>query len=120
MVVLTFIIYHTYMVRDFKKNFGKRVKYYRGLLGLSQERLAELVGISSNTVGYIERGKNSISMAKLPALCSALQVEPYQLFLNDEFVSDINKIDQIHILLERLNSKQLGVLYNLIKNLLDL
>lgn len=113
---MTYIIYHIYMVKDFKKNFGKRVK----LLGLSQERLAELIGISSNTVGYIERGKNSISMAKLPALCSALHVEPHQLFLSDDFVSDINKIDQINILLARANNKQLGVIFNLIKNLLDL
>ena len=49
------------MDKSLKKLFGQRVKYYRNLKGLSQENLAERVGISANTIGYIERGKNAIS-----------------------------------------------------------
>lgn len=105
------------MTQDFKKQFGQKVKYYRQLIGYSQEKLAEKVGISPNTVSYIERGKNTISFTKLPALCSALEIEPYKLFIDSENVSD--KISEINKILALANEKQLNIIFNLIKNLFD-
>jgi len=104
---------------DFKKKFGQRVKYYRLLSGLSQEKLAERVGISANTVSYIEHGKNSISFSKLPALCTALSIEPYQLFLNIDFFEKNNKIEKIDKLLKTASQKQINIIYNLVANILD-
>lgn len=106
------------MAQDFKKLFGKRVKYFRNLIDYSQEELAERIGVSSNTISYIERGKNSISFTKIPALCAALQIEPYKLFINMENNSDTNKIDKINNLLKTANNKQLNIIKILIEHIL--
>ena len=103
-----------------KKIFGARVKHYRNLLGYSQEKLAELVGISSHTVSYVERGKNFISMTKLSVLCTALEIEPYQLFIERDFNPDDDKINQINRLLTTASEKQLNIIIGLLHNILDI
>lgn len=45
------------MSNNFKKSFGIQVRYLRKLQGLSQEELAEIVGLSAKTISYIENGK---------------------------------------------------------------
>lgn len=52
------------MTTNFKKLFGERVRHYRKLNNFSQEKLAELVSMSPNTISYIENGKTNISFAK--------------------------------------------------------
>ena len=97
---------------------GKKLQSIRKMNGFTQEKLAESVGISANTVSYIERGKNSISFSKLPALCNALSIEPYQLFITPN-KKENNKLNAINKLLEAANEKQINIIYNLISNILD-
>ena len=106
------------MNSDFKKKFGQKVKYYRSLANLSQEKLAEKVGISANTVSYIEHGKNSISFSKIPALCNALNIEPYQLFV--QISSDEDKIKEINKALKLATPRQLNLIMNLVSGILDM
>ena len=108
------------MATDLKKMFGLRVKHFRNLLSLSQEELAERIGVSSNTISYIERGKNPISFTKLPALSKALEIETYKLFLNTDTETDTKKIQRINKLLNIATPKQLGIIKNIIENVLDL
>lgn len=108
------------MTEDFKKAFGKRVKHFRCLLDYSQEELAEKIGVSSNTVSYIERGKNAISFTKLPQLCKALQVEPYKLFLETDIEANETKIEHITNMLKPANKKQINIIARLIKNIMDI
>lgn len=107
------------MVRDLKKIFGAKVKYYRKLAQLTQEQLAEKVGLSTHTVSYIERGKNLISMTKLPVLCSALDIELYKLFIETDFEVGADKVEEINRLLKTANSKQLSIFAELLKNILE-
>ena len=108
------------MNNDFKKNFGKKVKYYRNLIGYTQEELAEKVGVSTNTIGYIERGKNIISSTKLPILSEALKIKTYQLFIDINIDENTNKIEKINELLKTANNKQIGIILNLIKDVIDI
>lgn len=107
------------MGKDFKKIFGSKVRHYRNLLGYSQEKLAERIGISAHTVSYIERGKNFLSMTKIPTLCNALEIEPYRLFINTDADIDADRLDEITRLLKAADNKQLGIILNLLKNILD-
>ncbi len=108
------------MGKELKKVFGNRVRHFRNLLGYSQEKLAELVGISSHTISYIERGKNFLSMTKLSVLCNALEVEPYQLFIDKDFNPDVDKINEINRLLTTANEKQLNIVIGLLHSVLDI
>jgi transcriptional regulator with XRE-family HTH domain len=54
----------------------RRLRHDRGL---SQEELADLVGINRNYVGMIERCENSPTIAMIERIAIALDVEPMKL-----------------------------------------
>lgn len=64
----------------FLEQFGKKIKGFRTLRGLSQERLAELVDVSTKTVGLWETGKSFIEFPKLQKLAEVLEVEIEEFF----------------------------------------
>ena len=53
---------------------GARIKARRLALRLTQERLAERVGISSSFVGHIERGEKKASLETVARLGAALDM----------------------------------------------
>lgn len=61
------------------KDFGKQVRMARRQNNLTQERLAEMIGISSSFLGHIERGTRVASLETLVAICNTLQVSPQHL-----------------------------------------
>ena len=67
-------------MEDFLGKFGHKVKEFRKLSGLSQEKFAELIEVSPTTVTAIERGRNFVTYATLKNICEVLNIEPKQLF----------------------------------------
>ena len=65
---------------DIKREFGNRVKTMRRDLELTQENLAEMADISTQSMSQIENGQNFVSAETMDALCKALKVEPKDLF----------------------------------------
>ncbi len=65
---------------EFLKKFGKKVRGYRELKQLSQEKLAELANVSTNTISVIELGKTFITYNNLQAICKALEINEVDLF----------------------------------------
>jgi len=59
----------------------RRVRQERGL---TQEELADEVGINRNYVGMIERGENSPTVAMIERLSKALKIDPMVLFRRQE------------------------------------
>ena len=53
---------------------GLRVRSARLEIGITQEQLAEKVGISTSFMGHIERGTRTLSVDTLFKLCVALNV----------------------------------------------
>jgi transcriptional regulator with XRE-family HTH domain len=51
---------------------GIRVRIRRTVLELTQEGLAEKIGVSTSFIGHIERGSRKLSVDTLYALCKAL------------------------------------------------
>lgn len=51
---------------------GKRIRKARRALDLTQEQLAEAVGVSTSFIGHIERGTRVPSIQTLFAICRAL------------------------------------------------
>jgi len=58
------------------KDLGKRVKILRRQLHLTQEQLAEKLGLSASFLGHIERGTRAASLETVVALCNVLDVSP--------------------------------------------
>lgn len=58
------------------QDLGMRVRTLRQQMGLTQEVLAEKVGISASFMGHIERGTRVASLETLVALCNTLNTTP--------------------------------------------
>ena len=58
------------------KDMGSRIRAVRRQQSLTQEHLAEMVGISASFLGHIERGTRVASLETLVALCNELNVAP--------------------------------------------
>jgi len=61
---------------------GSRIRLRRTLLGLSQEKLGEAIGLTFQQVQKYERGANRVSASKLWSLSQALDV-PVSFFFDD-------------------------------------
>ena len=58
------------------KAFGRRLREYRHARNLTQEKLSELVGVSFQHIGMLERGKRYPSIETLIRLAVALDIPP--------------------------------------------
>jgi len=66
---------------------SQNIKRFRKMKGLSQEKLAEKMDISTNYLSDVERGRSWISPFSLVKLANALEIEVYELFRPQEKVS---------------------------------
>jgi transcriptional regulator with XRE-family HTH domain len=55
--------------------FGRRVRTLREAISLSQEALAERVGVHRTYLGSVERGERNVSLDNIYRIASALDVE---------------------------------------------
>ncbi len=67
---------------DVDRHVGARVRMRRILLGLSQEKLADALGLTFQQVQKYEKGTNRISASRLQQISGALGV-PIEFFYND-------------------------------------
>ena len=68
------------MANSTREIFKYNVKYYRTLKGLTQDKLSEITGISSDYLSEIERGKKTPGFKRIELIASALDIEVYKLF----------------------------------------
>ncbi len=58
------------------EDIGERIRRLRRDLGLTQEEMAEKIGISPSFLGHIERGTRVASLETLVAICLVLHTNP--------------------------------------------
>ncbi|KQV65230.1 helix-turn-helix transcriptional regulator [Rhizobium sp. Root1220] len=63
---------------------GSRVRMRRQLLGLSQERLADQIGVTFQQVQKYEKGMNRIGASRLQRIAEVLSTSPSFFFQQDE------------------------------------
>ena len=69
---------------DIVRVFGSNLKRYRTALGLSQEAFAEKCGLHRTYISAIECYRRSIALENVQRIADALEIEPYQLFVEDK------------------------------------
>ena len=60
--------------------FGENLKAARLKAGLSQENLANIVGLDRTYIGSVERGERNISLVNIVRLSKVLDIEPSAFF----------------------------------------
>ena len=75
---------------DLRKILSKNIKKHRELLCLSQEKLAEKAGISTNMVRDIEGCRTWVSDKTLINIAEALKTDVYRLFIPETILEEEN------------------------------
>jgi transcriptional regulator with XRE-family HTH domain len=64
-----------------RKTLSLNIKRRRKILGISQEKLAEMTELSAQTINDIEGCRMWVSDKTIAKLCQALKIEAYQLLI---------------------------------------
>ena len=64
---------------EFYKNISNKIKQLREQSGLTQEKLAEIAGISLDYMGKIEVNINKPGLKTILKLANALKIDPYKI-----------------------------------------
>jgi transcriptional regulator with XRE-family HTH domain len=70
--------------RDLRQILSANIKEQRQILGISQEKLAEMAGLSWQTVNSIECQRTWVSDNTLKALADVFKIETFQLLMPPE------------------------------------
>lgn len=96
---------------------GQRIRKARKAHGISQEELAESVGISTTHMSHIETGNTKLSLPVLVKLSTALEVSTDSLLFDEGASSRSYTLNSICDTLETCSTPQLKVAEDLIKTL---
>lgn len=80
--------------KDFLSEMGARIYRARRKNGLTQEQLAEKVGVSLQSISSIELGKKEIRAGNLAKLCAALGASADYILLGTATESELAAIDE--------------------------
>lgn len=69
---------------DITEQFGKKVRHFRKLRNLSQDRLAELSELHRTYIGSVERGERNITLVNANKIAKALSVSLAELVTDDD------------------------------------
>lgn len=102
-------------MENLKILLGKRIKEFRKAKNLTQEQLAEKIGIGTNNISYFETGRYTPTLETMKKLADALDTEIYEfyIFTPQKTYEDI-KLELIKEI--NLNEKSTRQLYNYYKN----
>ena len=101
------------------KSVGEKIRKYRKQKNLRQETLAEIVDLSANYIGMIERGEKIPSLESFVKIANALEVSA------DMLLSDILKAGYVvkeSVLAEKLSGlpqKEKNRIYDVIETMLN-
>ena len=106
------------LVKVMKKNkkelLGLRLKEYRENRKLTQDKLAEMVGIDPKHLSRIENGRNYPSLETLEKILDSLDVSYEEIFNFKLLVSKDELIKKINSRLEVLDESKLKLIYNIV------
>ncbi|MBD5401508.1 helix-turn-helix transcriptional regulator [bacterium] len=110
-----------YDSKNIKKIFGANVKELRTNKGITQEQLAEYLGLQPHSITKIETGRTFVSSEVLAKLCNFFNITP-SFFLNHKVKvftqDDIDFSNEIKRLLPNFSPTKLREIYNIL-NVMD-
>lgn len=98
---------------------GENIRRLRVAKNLSQQRLAELAGISYKYLGEVERNQSSLSVEVLFQIASGLGVEAYTLLQTDTNDADLQILRNIVVALRLIDKNDLDIVDKILKVFVD-
>jgi len=106
---------------NIKKIVGQKIQEYRKNNKITQEQLAEMIGIETVSLSKIETGRSYPTSENLAKISKILNAEPYEFFLanktpkNEDLLKEINQ----NIIEISNDNKKLMLLNVMVKSLLQ-
>lgn len=94
---------------------GQRIRRIRKAHKLSQEELAEKVGISTTHMSHIETGNTKLSLPVFVDIAEALEVQTDSLLYDEPRDSVSTAMSDIAAILEECDAKQARVISDMVK-----
>ena len=94
---------------------GQRIRRFRKAHSLSQEELAEKVGISTTHMSLIETGNTKLSLAVLVKIALTLEVNTDDILFEQSVINKSSLTEQILELLEDCSPQELIIIFDIIK-----
>lgn len=101
------------------KLMGKRIKELRLAKSLTQEILAEKIGLSSVYVSHIESGSTKSSLETLVKIANALETTPDYLLMDSVYEAKEQIKDEIAVLLNKCCPNDLRLISDMIKVIIE-
>ncbi len=94
---------------------GEKIRNFRKAKGLSQEKLAEIVNISTTHLSHIETGNTKLSLPVFVDIAKALDVQTDDL-LNDRISGRQIAIEELLTVLNTCNTMQVRIITDIVKD----
>lgn len=94
---------------------GQRIRKVRKARGLSQEKLAEIIGISTTHMSHIETGNTKMSLSTFAELARALEVRTDNLLYDDKPGDRSSLISYIAELLNDCSTQQIRIIEDVVR-----
>jgi transcriptional regulator with XRE-family HTH domain len=106
---------------DIKKEVGEKIKRFRKRNGFTQEKLAEIVDISSRNLSNIELGLSYPKPETLEKIMIALNMTTEELFSNDNLKTDDELLNEINKFISEAKTDRLKLekVYRILKTLVE-
>ena len=104
--------------KEINVQVGHQIRKAREAAGLTQERFAELIGISPQNVSCVERGLAGVSLTVLRRMCEILRVSSDLLLLMGDLGD--NEVETLAARLRQLPPEQFRVVQEILNRVLEL
>ncbi len=94
---------------------GQRIRKIRKAHNLSQEELAEKVGISTTHMSHIETGNTKLSLPVLVDLAAFLEVHTDELLYDATSVDRSEAVEEIIHILDSCNTQQIRIITDIVR-----
>ena len=103
---------------DIKKQFGAKIKRLRAKHKLTQDQLAEKMGIATRTLCGIENGENFVKAETVEKVCEVFGITAFELFAFDHIKPQEDLVNEIIEDVKSLTSREkIETVYKFLKAL---
>ena len=99
--------------------FGKRIRELRKSRKITQEQLAEIVGLDAKQIGNIENGAGFTTMMTLEKFAKYFEIEIYELFTFAHQKPKEQLIKNLISLIRNANENDLKIITKVVNSLLN-
>ena len=94
---------------------GQKIRKFRKAQGISQEELAEKIGISTTHMSHIETGNTKLSLPVFIKIAAVLDVRTDDLLGNSSTSTTSAALDEISTILEHCTAQEAKVIADIVK-----